>query len=72
MFIYYPYVSSFFLPPKASADSSYYIKIPKIKALADIIENVDPWDRKIYEKALEKGVAKAKGIDNFLFRCIVN
>jgi len=67
MFIYYPYVSSFFLPSKVAGNSSYYIKIPKIKALADIIENVDPWDRKIYEKALEKGVAKAKGIDNFLF-----
>lgn len=66
-FIYYPYISSFFLPLKATANSSYYIQIPKIKAYSDIVENVDPWDRQIYEKALEKGVAKAKGFDNFFF-----
>lgn len=66
-FIYYPILSSFFLPPKVAGNSSYYIKISKINAYSEIIENVDPWDRKIYEKALEKGVAKAKGFDNFFF-----
>lgn len=65
--IYYPYFSLFFLPAKVSTSSSYYIKIPKINALADIIENVDPWDKKNYEKALERGVAKAKDMENFLF-----
>lgn len=67
VFIYYPFITSFFLPLKATANSSYYIQIPKIKAYSDIVENVDPWDRQIYEKALEKGVAKAKGFDNFFF-----
>lgn len=67
IFIYYPYLTSFFLPPKAVDNSSYYIQIPKIKAVAKIVENVDPWDRKIYEKALMEGVAQAKGMKNFLF-----
>lgn len=66
-FIYYPYISSFFLPAKPPDNSSYYIKIPKINAYSKIIDDVDPWDRQIYERALEKGVAKAKGFDNFLF-----
>ncbi|MFH0936830.1 MAG: sortase [Candidatus Daviesbacteria bacterium] len=66
-YIYYPYLNSYLLPAKGINNSSYYIQIPKIKAQSDIINNVDPWDKKIYEKALEKGVAKAKGFDNFIF-----
>ena len=66
-FIYYPILSSYFLPSKFVSNSSYYIQIPKINASSDIIENVDPWDRKIYEKALERGVAQAKDMENFLF-----
>lgn len=37
------------------------IFIPKIGALAPIILDVDPWTPSIYEKALKKGVAHAKG-----------
>lgn len=67
LFIYYPYLGSYVLPAKAVDNSSYYIKIPKIKAYSKIIENVDPWNKDIYGKALEEGVAKAKGFDNFFF-----
>ncbi len=66
-YIYYPYISAYFLPAKAISNSSYYMQIPKINAYSDIIENVDPWDKGIYEKALERGVAKAKGFNNFYF-----
>lgn len=41
--------------------SGFSITIPKIHAQAHIIEQVDPWNQAVYDKALEKGVAQAKG-----------
>lgn len=68
LFLYYPIIIIYFSPGgfKISAGADY-IKIPKINAEAEIISNVDPWKKEVYEKALEKGVAKASGFDNFLF-----
>jgi len=42
------------------ADPEFSIVIPKINANAKIIKNVDPFDSKIYQSALTKGVAHAK------------
>lgn len=42
-------------------DKNFSIVIPKIMANAKIIANVDPYDSKIYQVALTKGVAQAKG-----------
>ena len=66
--IYYPFISLYLFPPSISLQpkSGSYILIPKINALAPIIENVDPWSEKEYKEALKKGVAKAKDT-NFYF-----
>lgn len=45
--------------------STYSIEIPKIKAYAPIIANVDPWTKENYSEALTKGVAQAKGFADF-------
>lgn len=37
------------------------ISIPKINAYAPLIFDVDPWNASIYQSALKKGVAHAKG-----------
>lgn len=42
-------------------DSLFGIIIPKIGANAKVIPNVDPYDSAIYQRALTKGVAHAKG-----------
>lgn len=42
-------------------DEEFGIVIPKIRANAKVIENVDPYDGKIYQQALTKGVAHAAG-----------
>ena len=42
-------------------DEEFGIVIPKIGANAKVIENVDPYDPQIYQKALTGGVAHAKG-----------
>ncbi|MBI2020749.1 sortase [Candidatus Daviesbacteria bacterium] len=67
IFIYLPFLSAYFPSQINIPKNSDYIEIPKIGAKALIIDNVDPWNRGEYEKALEKGVAKAKGFDNFFF-----
>lgn len=50
-------------PPinKIITKKGLYITIPKIKAQASVIANVDPWNQSTYERELEKGVAHAKG-----------
>lgn len=51
-------------PPKDEikpVDTDFSIVIPKIKVNAKVIKNVDPFDSRIYQKALTKGVAHAKG-----------
>ncbi|MFH0749835.1 MAG: sortase [Candidatus Gottesmanbacteria bacterium] len=53
--------------PKHTSDSqkpvnaAFGIVIPKIGANAVIIPNVDPYDSSIYQRALAKGIAHAKG-----------
>ncbi len=42
-------------------DKDFGIIIPKLGANAKIIANVDPYNSKIYQAALTKGVAQAKG-----------
>lgn len=42
-------------------DTRFSIYIPKIKAKAKIVENVDPGNEKVYMEALSKGVAHASG-----------
>jgi sortase A len=42
-------------------DENFGIVIPKIAANAKVIANVDPFDEKVYQKALTQGVAHAKG-----------
>jgi sortase A len=42
-------------------DGNFGIVIPKIAANAKVIANVDPFDEKVYQKALTQGVAHAKG-----------
>lgn len=42
-------------------DAQFGIVIPKIGANAKIIPNVNPYDSRIYQQALTKGVAHAKG-----------
>ncbi|MFC1649195.1 sortase [Patescibacteria group bacterium] len=42
-------------------DSDFGIVIPKIRANASVIQNVDPNDRDIYQRALTRGVAHASG-----------
>ena len=42
-------------------NQDFSIVIPKINANAKVIANVDPFDSQIYQRALTKGVAHAKG-----------
>jgi sortase A len=45
----------------APPDPNFSIWIPKISALAPVVPDVDPYDSKIYQQRLTKGVAHAKG-----------
>ena len=63
VFIYYPVVSLYLFPPKIDSKvltKSFYIEIPKINVLSQIIQNVDPFSETEYRKSLEKGIAHAK------------
>ncbi len=42
-------------------DTDFSVVIPKIRANARVVENVDPFDAKNYQLALSRGVAHAKG-----------
>lgn len=42
-------------------DSNFSIIVPKIGANSRVIKNVDPYNSKIYQQELTKGVAHAKG-----------
>lgn len=42
-------------------NSDFSIVIPKIRVNANVVKNVDPFDSRIYQKALTQGVAQAKG-----------
>lgn len=64
LFIYYPIIALYLFPPKIDEkinEKGYYIQIPKIRAQAPIVTNVDPFDEKEYQSKLTSGVAHAKG-----------
>lgn len=63
VFIYYPFVQAYLFPPnlKNVPQKGYFVQIPKIKAQAPIILNVDPWNEKEYRSKLKEGIAHAKG-----------
>jgi len=64
LYTYYPIIVLFIHPPVinySALQKGEYIVIPKINAEARIIENVNPWNEAEYSKALEKGVAQARG-----------
>ena len=42
-------------------DTTFGIVIPKIGANAHVVADVDPYDSRVYQRALTKGVAHAKG-----------
>jgi sortase A len=42
-------------------DEDFSVIIPKINANAKVIKNVDPFDSRIYQVALTRGIAHAKG-----------
>lgn len=64
-FIFYPFITTYLSPPpvieKIASREGTFITIPKIRAQAPVIENVDPFNESIYIEALKKGVAQAKG-----------
>lgn len=64
LFIYYPIIAIYLFPAKIDENPShkgYFIQIPKIRAQAPIVIDVDPWKEKEYQSKLSLGVAHAKG-----------
>jgi len=63
IFIYAPYIKLILPSEKILIKSTkeFTITIPAINAQSLVIENVDPWNKKNYQGALQKGVAQAKG-----------
>lgn len=62
--VYFPIIRLYIYPPQSNffpRKNGYAINIPKIHASAKVIPNVDPWNEKEYTKALQEGVAQAKG-----------
>jgi LPXTG-site transpeptidase (sortase) family protein len=64
--IYYPIALVYLQPPGVltpvyASDDQYYLSIPKIRAQAPIVLNVDPFNPNEYHQALTQGVAQAKG-----------
>lgn len=65
-FTYYPFLNLYLPQPQTptatlAVTQGFYINIPKINAQAEVIPDVDPWNQQTYRKALEQGVAQAKG-----------
>jgi len=64
IFIYYPIALLFLNPPHINTSiikNGFFVQIPKIGAQAKIIPNINPWNRPEYMRALQAGVAQAKG-----------
>ena len=62
--IFYPLLKTLLFPPEIKPQTELngnYITVPKIKAQAPLILDVDPWNESVYKEALKKGVAHAKG-----------
>lgn len=47
--------------PGLSEHVAFSISLPNIKAAAEVIPEVDPWDARVYQEALLHGVAHAAG-----------
>lgn len=61
-FIYYPLARIYFFPETPVIPPGIpSISIPRINAVAPLELNIDPWNKEVYEPALEKGVAHALG-----------
>lgn len=61
--IFYPLLSTYFFPPEVKSQNELkgnFITVPKIKAQAPLILDVDPWNEAVYKEELKKGVAHAK------------
>jgi sortase A len=61
LLIYLPVLRAYFPHKNIQPNLDLSISIPKINAYAPLINDVDPWNEIEYKKALEKGVALAKG-----------
>jgi LPXTG-site transpeptidase (sortase) family protein len=64
VFIFYPVLSSYITESTIQntlEKRGLFITIPSINAQSPIIKEVDPWNESVYKKALQKGVAHAKG-----------
>ncbi|MBA3724259.1 MAG: sortase [Candidatus Levybacteria bacterium] len=63
-YIFYPLLQVYIAPPviqNVAAQKGTTLTIPKINAQAPVIEMVDPWNEALYDEALKRGVAHAKG-----------
>lgn len=65
IYIYYPFIKVFIFPAPVVNNTvianGTFIQIPKIKAFAPIVLDVDPWNETIYRASLDRGIAQAKG-----------
>ena len=63
-YIFYPIFKIYLFPPTIQASlpkSGTYLTIPKIRAQAQVAENVDPFDKTEYERVLKTRIAHASG-----------
>lgn len=63
-YVFYPLLKIYLFPPSIAPIQQLkgtYLTIPKIRAQAPIIENINPWNQSEYLTALKKGIAQAKG-----------
>lgn len=64
LFIYYPILQVYLFPKEVGSNANSarsLIEIPKLHIAAPIIENVDPFNEKVYQEELTRGIAHAKG-----------
>lgn len=62
--IYGPIIKMYFFPKEINSvqkEKGFTVTVPKINAQASIVQQVNPWDQLVYDAALQKGVAQAKG-----------
>lgn len=62
--IFYPLIATYLFPPPIKSQEMLpgdYVTIPKIKAQAPILFNIDPKNHNVYSEALKHGIAHAKG-----------
>lgn len=59
--VFTPFFTTYLPREQQKIDTVSSVFIPKINAYAPVLYNVDPFDEKVYKKALTQGVAHAKG-----------